>query len=66
MRRSRRWGRQVRQWRRAAGPDRPARQPQAVGSNVADQLRELGSLRDSELLSNAEFEAKKAELLSRL
>lgn len=42
---------------------------QAAGSgtpDVMDQLRKLGELRDAGILTEQEFEAKKAELLSRL
>lgn len=34
--------------------------------NVTEQIRKLGELRDDGVLTNEEFEAKKAELLSRL
>jgi hypothetical protein len=42
--------------------------PQTVGSepDIPDQIRKLGELRDVGLLSEAEFESKKAELLGRL
>ena len=34
--------------------------------DIAEQLHKLGSLRDAGVLSDAEFEAKKAELLARM
>lgn len=37
----------------------------AAGS-AADRLRQLGELRDGGIITNEEFEAKKAELLARL
>jgi hypothetical protein len=33
---------------------------------VPDQIRQLAELRDSGILTEAEFQAKKAELLSRM
>jgi hypothetical protein len=47
------------------GPAKPA----AIvdpGADIADQLAKLGSLRDSGVLTEEEFAAKKAELLSRI
>lgn len=38
----------------------------AAAPDVTDQLRKLGELRDAGVLTDAEFEAKKAELLARL
>ena len=38
----------------------------AATGGVADQIRELASLRDGELITPEEFEAKKAELLKRM
>jgi hypothetical protein len=38
----------------------------AAAPDVTDQLRKLGDLRDGGVLTNAEFEAKKHELLGRL
>lgn len=40
--------------------------PAAPGGDVTDQLRKLGELRDSGILTDAEFDSKKAELLARL
>jgi len=41
-------------------------QPAAAQPDVTDQIRKLGELRDSGVLSEDEFAAKKAELLARL
>jgi uncharacterized membrane protein YeaQ/YmgE (transglycosylase-associated protein family) len=41
-------------------------QMRAEGDSVADQLRKLGELRDSGVLTDEEFETKKAELLARM
>jgi hypothetical protein len=38
----------------------------STGSDVPDQIRKLGELRDQGLLTDEEFEAKKADLLDRL
>jgi len=43
-----------------------AKAPAAGQPDVMDQLRKLGELRSIGVLSDAEFEAKKAELLSRI
>ena len=40
--------------------------PTASADSVANQIKKLGDLRDAELLTNDEFNAKKAELLARL
>ncbi len=41
--------------------------PTASGDgDVIEQLRKLGELRDAGIVTDAEFEAKKAELLARL
>lgn len=40
--------------------------PVASGPDPMEQLRKLGELRDAGVVSDAEFEAKKAELLARL
>lgn len=45
---------------RAAGASAPA------APDIAEQIRKLGELRDQKLLTDEEFEAKKAELLGRL
>lgn len=37
-----------------------------AGPDIADTLQKLGALRDSGVLTEAEFESKKAELLARL
>lgn len=49
----------------------PAPSASALGnplpsSDVLEQLRKLGDLRNAGVLTDAEFEAKKAELLGRL
>jgi Bacterial PH domain/Short C-terminal domain len=48
----------------AAAPAAAA--PAAAGDDVMDQLRKLGDLRDAGILTDEEFNAKKAELLGRL
>jgi hypothetical protein len=51
----------------AASAAAPANdQAPAVSSDIPDQIRKLGELRDAGLLTDAEFDAKKTELLSRL
>lgn len=40
--------------------------PAAGGTDVADQLRKLGELRDAGVLTAEEFDAKKTELLARM
>jgi hypothetical protein len=37
-----------------------------ASSDVADQIRKLGQLRDEGLVTEEEFETKRAELLARL
>lgn len=52
---------------RAARPVAPAAAPApAAGPDPMEQLRQLGSLRDTGILTTAEFEAKKAEILGRI
>src|SRR3954452_4241828 len=51
--------------RRIAEAHAPALAP-AGELDVAEQIRKLASLRDEGLLSSEEFEAKKADLLSRM
>jgi hypothetical protein len=54
---------------RSAKPATPAQPPTASPQPQADvlaQLKQLGELRDAGVLTDDEFEAKKAELLSRL
>ena len=46
-----------------AGPAAPAPAP---GPSLVDQIQQLAGLRDQGILSDAEFEAKKADLLSRM
>jgi Short C-terminal domain len=40
--------------------------PVPAPANVLEQIQQLASLRDQGILNDAEFEAKKAELLSRM
>lgn len=49
----------------AAQPQQPMA-PAAPGSSISDQINQLASLRDQGHLTEAEFQAKKAELLSRM
>ena len=42
------------------------RQPAAPAANIPEQLQQLAELRDSGVISDAEFEAKKAQLLERM
>ncbi len=44
----------------------PAAAPAAVGPGIPEQIRQLAELRDAGILTAAEFEAKKAELLARM
>lgn len=41
-------------------------QPAAAGPSIADQINQLAALRDQGHISEAEFQAKKAELLGRM
>jgi hypothetical protein len=41
-------------------------EPEPASQDIPDQIRKLAELRDSAILSNEEFEAKKAELLSKM
>jgi hypothetical protein len=46
-------------------PEEPmAAAPAAAGSNTLDQLKELGELKASGVLTDAEFEAQKAKILA--
>jgi hypothetical protein len=49
-----------------APPQVPSAPAPAGGADVFEQLRKLGDLRDAGIVTAAEFEAKKAELLARL
>jgi hypothetical protein len=40
--------------------------PPAAAPDIADQIKKLGDLHASGLLTDAEFEAKKTELLNRM
>ena len=44
----------------------PVYTPTAVTSDIPDQLRKLGELRDAGILTQEEFASKKAELLARM
>ncbi len=44
----------------------PNRMPRRENNDIADQLRNLGELRNQGVLSEEEFQRKKTELLSRL
>jgi hypothetical protein len=44
----------------------PAAAPAAAAPDIMEQLKKLGELRDAGILSDDEFAAKKADLLSRL
>ena len=50
----------------ALGPQEPAPLPSAPAPNTLEQIRQLAEMRDSGILTEAEFEAKKTELLGRL
>jgi hypothetical protein len=41
-------------------------QPQAAPTDVAEQIKKLGELRDQGLLTEQEFNSKKQELLARM
>jgi len=49
-----------------AAPAAPVVIPAAVAPSITDQLQQLAALRDSGILTEAEFNAKKTEMLSRL
>ncbi len=46
--------------------EKELQKPQSVTNEIPDQIRKLAELRDSGVLTEAEFDAKKAELLSRM
>jgi hypothetical protein len=50
----------------APTPDLPSAPVAPTSKNAADALRELASLRETGIVNDAEYEAKKAELLGRL
>jgi hypothetical protein len=50
----------------AASSEPPAAQGQPAGVDILEQIRKLGELRDAGFLTPDEFEAKKADLLSRM
>jgi hypothetical protein len=50
----------------SAAPAAPAPPAASAGDDVIEQIKKLGELRDAGLLTPEEFEAKKADLLSRL
>jgi hypothetical protein len=47
-------------------PTRDSVAPTASADSVTAQIKKLGELRDAGLLTNEEFDTKKAELLARL
>jgi len=49
-----------------AGHATPAEPATLDSPEIADQIRKLGQLRDEGLVSEEEFETKRAELLARL
>lgn len=49
----------------ATRPGAPAK-PAPAESNIIEQLKKLGELRDAGIVTEDEFAAKKAEMLSRL
>ncbi len=61
---ARKFAAQVNKLAAAHQPTAPA--ASAVNESIPDQIRKLAELRDQEILTNDEFEAKKAELLGRL
>ena len=50
----------------ATAPQQPGLPAAAPGNSMIDQLKALGELRDAGILTEDEFAAKKADLLSRL
>ena len=64
-------GRKRAGWAREGPPGAAARRPhprrrRRRSANIPEQLRQLADLRDSGVISAAEFEAKKAQLLERM
>jgi hypothetical protein len=47
-------------------PPQPSPQPTGASSDVTEQIRKLGELRDQGILTEEEFQTKKQELLARL
>lgn len=58
-----RWAAQDQQ-RAAAAPAAPAASAPAPGPSVIEQLQQLGQLRDSGVLTEAEFETQKQRVLA--
>lgn len=50
----------------AAGATAPTPQPLVPAPDLADQIRKLSELRDAGILTEQEFNAKKADLLARM
>jgi hypothetical protein len=50
----------------ARTPAAPTNAPSPARQDALEQLRRLGELRDSGVITDSEFEAKKAELLKRI
>jgi hypothetical protein len=44
----------------------PAQTPPIVQESIPDQIKQLADLRDQGIVTNEEFEAKKADLLARM
>jgi Short C-terminal domain len=62
---SRRQGERWAQQDAAAGPPPPAAAPAAPAQDdTLEQLKQLGELKDSGVLTDAEFEAQKAKILA--
>jgi len=53
-------------WSNPAAPAATAVAPAAPGAGIPEQLQQLADLRDRGVISAAEFEAKKAQLLERM
>jgi Bacterial PH domain/Short C-terminal domain len=51
---------------RTSGAQQAAAAPSSGQGDIPDQLKKLAELRDAGIVSGAEFEAKKADLLSRM
>ncbi len=56
----------VKMIREQVDKSRQARNPSVVTESIPDQIKKLAELRDNGILTEAEFQKKKAELLSRL
>ena len=67
-RQDQRWAQQEEQQQAAAAPapaaPAPAAAPAAGESSMIDQLKQLGELKDQDILTEEEFAAQKAKLLA--